>query len=306
MQQTAQTELWQRASARWSTIASISPDLAPAVALQRRLVRLMLDAAGALDEPLPQALEPAIVLGKWGRGLPALRNERFAIPDSLKLAVPRFCEALVEAGAGDSALHLLDALRQGEIDPGSLLTVSLDRNQKAVRTSSLHMGFAPDLVWLLGELAAAPLAHHLQQRLMTSLSTHAGPAVEREWDRGYCACCGSWPVLIESAAGAFTLRCSFCAHGWTLSAARCVYCDNSGEDFVTAAPDVNRTDRRIQLCSACGCYTKVIGVTSATPFPLLAIEDLATMDLDQGAMSREYRRPPLADLDAIEPIKTRC
>jgi hypothetical protein len=292
--------------ARWSTIASISPDLAPAVALQQRLVRLMLDAAGTLDEPVPETLEPAVVLEKWRRGLPALRNVRVAIPDSLKAAVPGFCEALVDAGAGDSALHLLEALRQGAIDPGSLLAVSLDRNQKAVRTSSLHMGLAPDLVWLLGELAAAPLACHLQERLMESLSAQPGSTVEREWSHGYCACCGSWPVLIESLAGVFALRCSFCALAWTLPATRCVYCGNSGEDFVTAAPDLSRPDRRIQLCSACGCYTKVIGVASATPFPLLAIEDLATMDLDQGAMSRDYRRPPLADLDAIEPIKSRC
>jgi hypothetical protein len=202
--------------ARWSTIASISPDLAPAVALQQRLVRLMLDAAGTLDEPVPETLEPAVVLEKWRRGLPALRNVRVAIPDSLKAAVPGFCEALVDAGAGDSALHLLEALRQGAIDPGSLLAVSLDRNQKAVRTSSLHMGLAPDLVWLLGELAAAPLACHLQERLMESLSAPPGSTVEREWSHGYCPCCGSWPVLIESLAGVLALRCSFCALAWTL------------------------------------------------------------------------------------------
>ena len=125
----------------------------------------MLDAGESLDEPLPQTLEAAMVFDKWRRGLPALHNERVAIPDSLKTALPGFCEALVEGGAGDSAAHLLDALRRGEIDAGSLLNASLGRNQKAIRTSSLHMGFAPDLVWLLGELAAAPLAHHLQARL---------------------------------------------------------------------------------------------------------------------------------------------
>ena len=68
-------------------------------------------------------------------------------------------------------------LRQGAIDPGSLITVSLDRNQKAIRTSSLHMGFAPDLVWLLGELAAAPLAHHLQRRVMDSTTRARLPSI---------------------------------------------------------------------------------------------------------------------------------
>ena len=52
-------------------------------------------------------------------------------------------------------------------------------------------------------------------------------------------------------------------------------------------------------------YTKVIDVATPTPFPLLAIEDLATMDLDQGAMERGYRRPELFDLDTIEPLKVK-
>jgi hypothetical protein len=50
----------------------------------------------------------------------------------------------------------------------------------------------------------------------------------------------------------------------------------------------------------------VVEVETPTPFPLLAIEDLATMSLDRGAMERGYRRPELIDLDAIEPRKTPC
>jgi hypothetical protein len=38
----------------------------------------------------------------------------------------------------------------------------------------------------------------------------------------------------------------------------------------------------------------------------LAIEDLASMDLDQGAMGREYRRPELYDLNGVEPFKSPC
>ena len=98
----------------------------------------------------------------------------------------------------------------------------------------------------------------------------------------------------------------FCALAWALQSPRCVYCGNAGGDFVTAAPDLHRPDRRIELCGACGGYTKVIDVTNPTPFPLLAIEDLATMDLDQGAMGRELSPPRLVDLDAIEPLKSRC
>ena len=84
-----------------------------------------------------------------------------------------------------------------------------------------------------------------------------------------------------------------------------MYCGNDGSDFVAAAPDVEQPQRRVELCGRCSGYTKVIEVVTPTPFPLLAIEDLATLSLDQGAMDRGYRRPELFDLDAIEP-RTSC
>jgi hypothetical protein len=258
--------------------------------------------------------------------VPAFRNEPVAFPSPLRELLPRLCDVLVNGGAGDSAVHLRDALIGGDIDAESLLRVSFGRDQKAIRTSSIHMGLAPDLVWLIGELGSSPLAHHLQSNLLTSADLQERV---RGWDRGYCPCCGSWPALIEVLNGlgrpraareggperrsatcegdARTLRCSFCAASWELKTHRCVYCGHAGDRFVTAAPDMTRTDRRVELCGNCGSYTKVLDVAVPTPFPLLALEDLASLDLDQGAMGREYRRPSLVDLDAIEPpVSPRC
>ena len=113
--------------------------------------------------------------------------------------------------------------------------------------------------------------------------------------------CGSWPAFIESCRGSRSLRCSFCALAWAVPSHRCIYCGNAGDDFVAAALDEDRSRRRVELCGRCGSYTKVIEVLEPTPFPLLAVEDLASMDLDQGAMNRDYRRPELFDLDTIEP-----
>jgi formate dehydrogenase maturation protein FdhE len=288
--------VWRLATAQWAEITAYSPDLAPAVTLQQRLLRLMLEASASLDETAPATLTAASVREKWTRGLPALRNETIAIPAGLKDILLPLCNALAESGAGESALHIRDAIVANGIDADSLLSVSLARNQKAIRTSALHMGFSPDLVWLIGELGSAPLAHHLSAGLQASL----------EWDRGYCPFCGSWPTFIEAHDDAHMLRCSYCALGWFLQSHRCVYCGNAGEDFVAAAPDVNQPQRRVELCGQCSGYTKVVDVPQPTPFPLLAIEDLATVNLDQGAMNRGYRRPELFDLDLIEPRKSTC
>jgi FdhE protein len=123
---------------------------------------------------------------------------------------------------------------------------------------------------------------------------------------GYCPICGSWPALIESRHTSRSLRCSFCAFAWSLSSARCIYCTNAGENFVAAALDVSRPKRRVELCGKCGGYTKVVEIDAPTPFPLLAIDDLATLDLDKGAMARGYARPDLFDLDTIAPRQMKC
>ncbi len=260
----------------------------------------MLDASAGLEAVETAPLTPASMRQRWARGLPALRNEAIPIPPRLKDILLPICTALAECGAGESVLHIRDAIAAQSIDADSLLSISLARNQKAIRTSALHMGFSPDLVWLIGEIGSAPLAHQLAEKGV------GPPDPFFDWDRGYCPFCGSWPAFIEAHDGAHTLRCSYCALGWSLSSLRCGYCGNSGEDFVAAAPDVSRPQRRVELCGRCSGYTKVIDVREPTPFPLLAIADLATMHLDQGAMNRGYRRPELFDLDAMEPPTSGC
>ena len=293
---TATDDLWRLALAKWAGIAAVSPDLAPAVALQQAMLRLLIDARRQLDDSpaMPPAVEARVVRDKWARGVPALRNETVPIPDTLVAILPALCDMLAQGGAGDSAAHIRDALTGGEIDGGSLLRVSLARNRKAIHTSALHHGFSPDLVWVIGELGSSPLAHYCQTQM---LETSA-------WDRGYCPCCGSWPALIEALDGSQSLRCSYCAATWALTSRRCAYCANADGRFLVAAPDVTRPGRRVELCGACASYTKVIDTASLTPFPLIAIEDLATMDLDQGAMARGYYRPDLFDLDTIDPPTT--
>ena len=289
--------LWRLATAQWAEITAHLPNLAPAVALQQRLLRIMIDASAAVYRTEGLQLDSASMLEKSQRGLPALRNETVPIPPALKECLVPLCTALAEGGAGESALHIRDALISHDIDADSLLSVSLARNQKAVRTSALHMGFAPDLVWLIGELGSAPLAHHLSGSLRGSVG---------QWDRGHCPFCGSWPALVEYYSGAYTLRCSYCSLGWALQTHRCAYCRNDGDDFIAAAPDISRPQRRVELCGRCSGYTKVIEVEGPIPFPLVAVADLATMDLDEGAMSRGYRRPELFDFDTIEPRTSTC
>ena len=284
------------------------PDLQAAVNLQRGLLTMVVDLARTIDGGrLPRLSLPAkYVAAKLSRGVPALSGEPIPLPAPLlKPALVRFCDLLAEGGAGDVASHIGAAIESGRVDAGSLLTASLARDQEAIRTGATHMGLAPDLTWLVAELAVGPVAHALQRTLfatpglgVTGRSGGSGgplAAALAAWNHGYCPACGSWPALAEVVGGHHLLRCAFCAATWERTIYACVYCDEQGEAFVTAAPDEERKDRRTELCSSCGAYLKAVDTTEISPFPLVAIADMETMDLDVAAMDHHYGRPALRE-----------
>ena len=291
------------AEQRWRDVLAGRPDLAPALDLQRRLLRLVSDLSATLEAGrLPRlSLPPKYLAAKLARGVPVLAGEPIPLPVAvLRPALGQLCEALAEGGAGEAATHIRDAIVNGSIETGSLLTASLARNQAAIRTGASHRGLAPDLVWLVAELAVSPFVHALQRSLF-SHARDTGADLQRAldgWNRGYCPACGSWPALAEVVGGHRTLRCSFCSSAWELSTYACIYCEESGEKFVTAAPDEERKDRRLEVCSTCGGYLKTIDLAELSPFPLLSISDIETTDLDVAAMEHGYQRPPLKDFGA--------
>jgi len=290
-------KLAESADARWQRAREARPDLEPALALQRQLLARVLEAAALLDGGrLPRLSLPSRYLAaKLGRGVPALAGEPIPLPvPALEPTLLRLCDALAAGGAGEAAAHVRSAIAGGGLDAASLLTASLHRDQAAVRTAAVHRGLSPDLLWLAAELAVSPFVHALQRLLLGGATADLEAALDK-WDRGYCAACGSWPAVAEVVHGHRTLRCSFCAAAWDLPTYACIYCREAGEPFVTAAPDEERKDRRVEVCSACGGYLKTIDLPELSAFPLLSISDIETTDLDVAAMEHGYRRPALLD-----------
>ena len=294
----SRSNLLNSAERRWRAIREIRPDLEPALTLQRQLLTLVIDLAGTLDRGrLPKlSLPPKYTAAKLTRGVPVLAGEPIPVPvPVLTPALLQLCDALAIGGAGTAATHIRQAIESGSIEPGSLLTASLGRDQAAVRTGAVHRGLAPDLVWLVAELAVSPFVHALQRMVFAHGDTRELQSALEAWNRGYCPACGSWPAVAEVAGGHRTLRCSFCSCAWELSTYACIYCEERGEAFVTAAPNEERKDRRVEVCSLCGGYLKTVDVPELSPFPLLSISDIETTDLDVAAMEHGYARPALKE-----------
>jgi FdhE protein len=279
-------------------MAAREPDLAPVISLQRELVGIVTDVAETLGRsPLPRLSLPARYLAaKLARGVPAAAREPIPVPVTvLEPALLRLCRALASGGWGEPADHVHSALAEGRLDAASVLATSLARNQHAIRAGAAQHGFAPDLLWLAAELAVSPYVHALQRALMPPDCDPALAAALERWRYGYCPLCGSWPALAEVVASRPLLRCSFCNLAWDLPVPSCAYCGESGERFTSTTLADSSGDRRLELCSACSGYLKVLDVAALSPFPLVAVSDLETMDLDVAAMERGYSRPILKD-----------
>jgi len=291
-------DLLETAERRWSAIVAARADLEPAVHLQRRLLEIVINVAASLESrPLPRlSLPPKYLAAKLARGVPVFAGEPIPLPvPVLKAALASLCDALAAGGAGEAATHVRDAVDNGSMEAGSLFGASFKRDHSAIRVGATHRGLSPDLVWLVAELAVSPFIHLLQRRLFDGTNSEALHAALHDWTRGHCPACGSWPAVAEVVAGHRTLRCSFCASAWELPSYACIYCNEQGAPFVTAAPNEERKDRRVEVCSTCGGYLKTIDLGELSPFPLLAISDIETTDLDVAAMEHGYARPMLKD-----------
>ena len=286
-----------RAEARWARLAAEAPHLARAIALQRRTLGTQLDLLWAVAPLVVEAAVPAetAVLSRLADGLPVLRAELAPLPVDVLTPVAVDLGAAIAAASGVAApRRAADAIASREIDPARLLALVYQRDQEAVRHLAVEHGLNVDMLWLLADLVVAPIAH-LQQRAALRDGDPESPVREalEHWDRGYCPACGSWPALAEFFFGERLLRCAFCACTWRPRTEQCVYCGTRDERFATVVPDRHQPGRRIELCKACSGFLKTLDTEAVTPFPLVAIEDLATADLDQAALHHGFRRMAL-------------
>ena len=301
--------LVRRAETRWAAIAAAQPDLAPAIAVQRPMVVRTIGAVDRLRREAPaRRLTPQRIAEKLGAGEPLLRGESAGLPVALLAPlVLAACDDLAAGGAGDVARRARGCLDSGRIDMASLLAASFDRNQHAIRVKALHEGIAPDVLWLAAELAAGPAAHVAVGALLGAGTGDALAARDR-WPHGHCPACGSWPAFAEAVGGTGRLRCSFCGLDWPARPDRCTYCRaaDPAPTWLTASPGAAD---RAAACTGCGGYLKWLEPSAATPFELLAVEDLASAAVDALAAGRGFGRPPLPDLggpqrlpcEALEP-----
>lgn len=192
--------------------------------------------------------------------------------------------ASAEGSPGAGQLHA--AARSGELDALELIGASSSQDEPRLAALAMSAGAGSAVLGPLAGLAAAPL--------LQAFGRHLAGAVSSHWSNSYCPICGAWPTMAELRGldRARRMRCSRCSGDWSLPSLHCPFCDNKHfRQLGSLVPDGDAESRKVDTCDACKGYMKAVTTFAPWRGYRVALEDLATVDLDIAAIDRGYARP---------------
>jgi FdhE protein len=203
--------------------------------------------------PQPNAERPA--------DAPLLAGATVYLPQRAAQAwVQRLLHHLQPGRAAAGTAPTAAALRR--FDAVAFLEAAIGLDEARLEGMARSIALQPALLGAMAQLAAMPLLQACGQSLAGRIPT--------TWPHGYCPVCGDW--------GTAWLRCPYCGES-----------DHRrlGE-LVTAE---GNEARKVATCLSCKGYVKTLTTLQASPSDALALDDLATIDLDIAALEHGYTRP---------------
>jgi len=269
-----------------SQILSAQPEAAEWLAIIEAVLREV--QAPAWDE----AAGATLLASERAPHAPLLAGARVPVDRSHAadwLALP----IMLASNAGADAAPLVQAAHSPFLNAVGLLEAAINADDDRIEMMARELGVPAASLGAVAELAAIPLHQALRRRL--------SGAVDHPWHAGFCPICGDWPRLAElrGLERARRLRCARCGGDWEQPGVRCPFCDATGQGTrATLISDQDGEARKVETCTRCRGYLKVVSTLRAWPGDEVSLADLATIDLDLVALERDYERPePRGGLD---------
>ena len=199
----------------------------------------------------------------------------------------RFFRSLLRIVAQHGVAGLASMANVRSVQIAEVMHAAIAEDAARLTQIAASSGVEANALAAIASLVAMPLLH--------ACRTAWEPRLSPSWIRGSCPVCGAWPTLAEARGLEQTrrLRCARCGGDWRYDWLRCPYCGVA--DHHRLGSLVSQTagqTRKVDTCLDCRGYIK----TLTTIAPILpgdvALDDLATVDLDAAALSRGFRRPP--------------
>lgn len=269
------------------------PDLAAVAATHAALIRVAFRDA----PPVPAvALDAAHAAAKLQAGVPLLRGEQLGLDAAwLRERYQHLCQSLLDLpkSGNDGALArsavqaLQQAVKRGTLDIHSAAIDILTGDPYAIAVRAERLDLNPELAATLVRWTLLPVLEHVAKQLEPLRQNQI-------WEKGYCPCCGSWPLLGERRGLERTLflRCGLCASSWQVDNIFCPFCNSRTHfDIGYLYDEAQEPNQRAVTCERCHSYYKSVTTLAAIPTPQLFVTDLETLHLDLIALERAYGPP---------------
>jgi FdhE protein len=227
-----------------------------------------------LPPPPPAADEVAPLLSGLVLGL----DRRFAT-----IWLDELAHTAAAAGS-EGAASLQD--RAGDLDGLAVLEAALNLDRGRLAALAADVGAPAAAVEALAGLAAWPL--------MQACGRLWASRVPSSWRCGYCPICGAWPTLAETRGveRQRRFRCARCGGDWHADWLACPYCGTTDHARLgSLVSEATAERRRVDVCRGCGHYLKALTTLQGTPGADVAVDDLASVDLDVIALQHAFTRP---------------
>ncbi len=282
---------------RVAALRKARPDLQSAIDLQEQLIRTALTSARpphVTPFPLPRELVEARVR----QGIPLLHDQPasvdFHFAADLFSRLVNVLQQRQDDETGPRLQAVVSAATSGALDPEQLFVEAFVQHRDHLAEMATTAAVDVDVLITLATQAVAPLLRAYAEHLLPAIErVDDGSPTGAIWQRGYCPVCGAWPLLAElrGIELAQFLRCSACGSGWRSRRILCTYCGNDDfRDLRTLQPE-GEMRFRMSVCERCKGYLKIGNAFDPPPAELVALDDLASIDLDVTAIERGYRRP---------------
>jgi FdhE protein len=195
----------------------------------------------------------------------------------------RLLRSATEAGASES---LAAAARAPVFDVPAVVEAAIAADRPRLDALADAVGAERQAFAPVAAVTVMPLLHACARAWSARVSVG--------WDRGYCPICGAWPALAEARGleRERRLRCTRCGGDWRTEWLRCPHCGNRDHLSLAAlVSEATAESRKAETCAACRCYVKTISTLTPTAARDVAMQDLATVDLDVGALAHGYHGP---------------
>jgi FdhE protein len=245
----------------------------------RAWLRVLEETLSALDDPLWRAVAPQ---PRADRPPAAPLLDGAALTLDARRA-RRWVQRLLRAAAGEgptagAALDRPTAL--------AVLEAAMCQDRLRVRQYAHRTGVDAQALEAIAHLAVTPLLH--------ACARHVAAWLPQAWPAGYCPVCGAWPALAELCGidRKRQLRCARCGGAWAAPWLRCVYCgEGNHQRLGSLLPEGREETQTVETCLTCHGYLKTLTTLQGAPPHMVALDDLATIDLDLVARAHGYTRP---------------